>query len=156
MAEEINVGLLMQIAFRAMEQRVLTALTDSGFDDITVAQARIVAQIDAAGTRLTELAERAQITKQTAGFLVDQVERAGYVERVPDPSDRRARLVCLTERGEQAASFANSVAERVEQEWAAHLGAKGMRQLRQALNRLREITDPYPDRQRSESGAIIT
>jgi hypothetical protein len=52
--------------------------------------------------------------------------------------------VCLTERGEQAAGFANSVAERVEREWAAHLGAQGMRQLRQALNRLREITDPYP------------
>ncbi|NKY29796.1 MarR family winged helix-turn-helix transcriptional regulator [Nocardia gamkensis] len=150
MAEEINVGLLMQIAFRAMEQRVLTALTDSGFGDITVAQARIVAQIDAAGTRLTELAERAQITKQTAGFLVDQVERAGYVKRVPDPSDRRARLVCLTERGEQAAGFANSVAERVEQEWAAHLGAQGMRQLRQALNRLREITDPYPAAARTD------
>jgi DNA-binding MarR family transcriptional regulator len=142
-AEELNVGLLMQIAFRAMEQRVLTSLAEAGFDDITVAQARIVAQIDAAGTRLTELAERAQVTKQTASFLVDQVERAGYVERVPDPSDRRARLVRLTDRGQRAAEFANSVAERVQQEWAAHLGPKAMRSLRQALDRLREITDPY-------------
>ncbi|MER7448928.1 MarR family transcriptional regulator [Nocardia beijingensis] len=143
MAQELNVGLLMQIAFRAMEQRVLTALAESGFGDITIAQARIVAQIDAAGTRLTELAERAQITKQTAGFLVDQVERAGFVERVPDPADRRARLVCLTDRGRQVAEFANSVAGSVEREWSAHLGAEGMRHLRQALNRLREITDPY-------------
>ena len=145
MAEELNIGLLMQIAFRAMEQRVLRALADSGFGDISVAQARIVAQIDAAGTRLTELAERAQITKQTASFLIDQVERAGYVKRVPDPSDRRARLVQLTDRGRQVTDFANSVADRVQREWSAHLGPEAMRSLRQALNRLREITDPYAD-----------
>jgi DNA-binding MarR family transcriptional regulator len=145
MAKELNVGLLMQIAFRAMEQRVLTALAESGFGDISVAQARIVAQIDAAGTRLTELAERAQITKQTASFLVDQVERAGYVERVPDPSDRRARLVRLTDRGRRATDFANSVADRVQREWSTHLGPEAMRSLRQALNRLREITDPYAE-----------
>lgn len=145
MAEELNVGLLMQIAFRAMEQRVLTALAESGFGDISVAQARIVAQIDAAGTRLTELAERAQITKQTTSFLIDQVERAGYVERVPDPSDRRARLVRLTDRGRRVTDFANSVADRVQREWSAHLGPEAMRSLRQALNRLREITDPYAE-----------
>jgi DNA-binding MarR family transcriptional regulator len=143
MADEPNVGLLMQIAFRAMEQRVLAALTESGFGDITVAQARIVAQIDSAGTRLTELAERAQITKQTASFLVDQVERAGYAQRVPDPGDRRARLVRLTDRGRRAADYANSVADRVQQEWADHLGTTGMRGLRRTLTRLREITDPY-------------
>jgi DNA-binding MarR family transcriptional regulator len=143
MAEDLNVGLLMQIAFRAMEQRVLTALAESGFGDITVAQARIVAQIDAEGTRLTELAARAQVTKQTASFLVDQVERAGYVERVPDPSDRRARLVRLTDHGRRAAEFANSVADRVQREWSAHLGVEAMRSLRQALTRLREVTDPY-------------
>lgn len=145
MAEELNVGLLMQIAFRAMEQRVLRALAESGFGDISVAQARIVAQIDAAGTRLTELAERAQITKQTASFLIDQVERAGYVERVPDPSDRRARLVRLTDRGRRVTDFANSVADRVQREWSAHLGPEAMQSLRQALNCLREITDPYAE-----------
>jgi DNA-binding MarR family transcriptional regulator len=145
MAEELNVGLLMQIAFRAMEQRVLRALAESGFGDISVAQARIVAQIDAAGTRLTELAERAQITKQTTSFLIDQVERAGYVKRVPDPSDRRARLVQLTDRGRRVTDFANSIADRVQREWSAHLGPEAMRNLRQALNRLREITDPYAE-----------
>jgi DNA-binding MarR family transcriptional regulator len=142
-AEELNVGLLMQISFRAMEQRVLTALSEAGYGNLTVAQARLVAQIDTAGTRLTELAERAQVTKQTASFLVDQVERSGYVERTPDPSDRRARLVRLTARGRQAADFANSIADRVQQEWSTHLGPEAMRDLRQALTRLREITDPY-------------
>ncbi|MFC8045381.1 MarR family winged helix-turn-helix transcriptional regulator [Nocardia sp. NPDC057353] len=142
MAEELNVGLLMQIAARAMEQRVLAALAASGFGDITVAQARVVAQVDRDGTRLTTLAERAQVTKQTAGFLVDQVERGGYVERVPDPSDRRARLVLLTARGRAAADFGNAVAAEVEREWAAHLGAADMRGLRAALTRLRALIEP--------------
>ncbi|MRH90995.1 MarR family transcriptional regulator [Nocardia sp. SYP-A9097] len=103
----------------------------------------MAAQIGPDGTRLTELAERAQVTKQTAGFLVDQLERAGYVERVPDPSDGRARLVWLSERGRTMAETGNRVSARIEAEWAAHLGERRMAQLRDALTRLREITDPY-------------
>jgi DNA-binding MarR family transcriptional regulator len=95
------------------------------------------------GTRLTELAEQAQITKQTAGFLVDQLEKAGYVTREPDPSDRRARLVCLAERARAAQPVAAKVVAEVEAEWEAHLGKRRMTQLRQALTLLREITDPY-------------
>ncbi|WP_433574395.1 MarR family winged helix-turn-helix transcriptional regulator [Nocardia brasiliensis] len=141
--EQLNVGLLMMIAYRSMENRVFAALAESGYGDLTVAQGRIVAQIGAAGTRLTELAERAQVTKQTAGFLVDQLERAGYVERVADPSDGRARLVRLTARGQAGATYANSVAEQVQTEWAEQLGPASMRRLRRTMTRLREITDPY-------------
>ncbi|MFE9580459.1 MarR family winged helix-turn-helix transcriptional regulator [Nocardia sp. NPDC006044] len=140
---ELNAGLLMYIAHRSMEDRIFAELGAAGFDDITVAQGRVAQRVGAEGTRLTELAEQAQITKQTAGFLVDQLERAGYVERVPDPSDGRARLVRLSARGKQVAEFSNSIADRIEAEWAAHLGARRMRELRAALGALREITDPY-------------
>ncbi|MFI1353506.1 MarR family winged helix-turn-helix transcriptional regulator [Streptomyces sp. NPDC020898] len=87
--------------------------------------------------------ERWGRTKQTAGFLVDQLEKAGYVTREPDPSDRRARLVCLAERVRAAQPVAARVVAEVEAEWEAHLGKCGMAQLRQALTLLREITDPY-------------
>jgi DNA-binding MarR family transcriptional regulator len=90
-----------------------------------------------------DLAERAQITKQTAGFLVDQLERAGYVRRVPDPRDARARLVQIAERGEAAVAVARQTEAKVEAEWTAHLGDQATTQLRHALARLREITDPY-------------
>ncbi|MEV4235976.1 MULTISPECIES: MarR family transcriptional regulator [unclassified Nocardia] len=140
---DMNVGLLMFIAHRSMEDRIFADLAESGYDDVTVAQGRLAARIGADGSRLTELAEQAQVTKQTAGFLVDQLERAGYVRRVPDPSDGRARLVVLSERGVKMAAYANSVADRIEAEWATHLGAQRMRQLRDILARLREITDPY-------------
>ncbi|MFE9327957.1 MarR family winged helix-turn-helix transcriptional regulator [Nocardia sp. NPDC052278] len=141
--EDMNVGLLMFIAHRSMEDRIFADLAESGYDDITVAQGRLAARIGPDGSRLTELAEQAQVTKQTAGFLVDQLERAGYVRRVPDPSDGRARLVVLSERGATMAAYANSVADRIEAEWATHLGVQRMRQLRETMARLREITDPY-------------
>src|SRR5215207_7111589 len=76
-----------------METRVFDELSAAGFDDITPAQARVFQRIAPGGSRLTDLAAQAGIMKQSAGFLVDQLERTGYVERVPDPADRRARLV---------------------------------------------------------------
>lgn len=95
---ELSTGLLLFLPYRALESRIFAVLAEAGFDDFTPAQARVLQRVGPDGTRLTELAEQAQITKQTAGFLVDQLEKAGYVTREPDPSDRRARLVCLAER----------------------------------------------------------
>lgn len=141
--DEPNVGVLLFVAYRAMESRVLEAVAEAGFDDITLAQARVFQRIGPAGTRLSELAAAAQVTKQTAGFLVDQLESAGYVERVPDPTDARARLVRVGRRGRAAAPVAAAAVAAVESEWAAHLGAGQMTQLRRALARLREVTDPY-------------
>ncbi|WP_426309964.1 MarR family winged helix-turn-helix transcriptional regulator [Cellulosimicrobium sp. E-16] len=141
--DELNTGLLLFIPYRALELRVYTAVREAGFDDATPAQLRVFQRVGPHGTRLTELAEAAEITKQTAGFLVDQLEAAGYVERVPDPADRRARLVRVTARGAAASRVAAAELARVEAEWTAHLGVRGMASLRRQLARLREITDPW-------------
>jgi DNA-binding MarR family transcriptional regulator len=140
---ELNTGLLLFIPYRALENRVLRAVAAAGFDDITLAQARVLQRVGPAGSRLTELAAAAQVTKQTAGFLVDQLEAAGYVRRRPDPSDGRARLVEVAERGLAAAAVAGPVVAEVEAEWTAHLGAERMAGLRSALVALREVTDPF-------------
>jgi DNA-binding MarR family transcriptional regulator len=140
---ELNLALLCFIVYRAMEARVLADLAAAGFGDVTAAQGRVFARIDSDGTRITDLAERALITKQTAGFLVDQLERAGYVRRVPDPRDARARLVQIAERGRAAVKAARQTEAAVEAEWTAHLGEEATAGLRHALARLREIADPY-------------
>lgn len=140
---DLNTGLLLYIPYRALEKRVFDALAQAGFDDFTPAQARVFQRIGPDGTRLTELAEAAQVTKQTAGFLVDQLERAGYVRRVPDPADARARLVRIAERGAATLPVAAATVAEVEKEWEDHLGPRRMGQLRAALGMLREITDPY-------------
>lgn len=142
LAEELNLGLLLHLPYRALESRVFAAFAEAGYGDVTPAQARIFQRIGRHGTRLTELAQAAQITKQTAGFLVDQLERAGYVERTPDPTDARARLVRVTGRGAVAAPIGAAAIAAIEAEWTAHIGRRRMAQLRDALTRLREITDP--------------
>lgn len=141
--DELNVGLLLFIPYRDLEDRVFAALAAAGFDDFTPAQARVMQRIGPDGTRLTELAEAAQVTKQTASFLVDQLERTGYVQRTPDPTDARARLVRVAARGLAARPVAEAAVAEVEREWRAHLGERRWTALRDALTRLREITDPY-------------
>ena len=141
--ERQNLGVLCFYPHRAMEARVLAALAEAGFDDLTPAQGRIAARIGPDGTRLTDLAAQALVTKQTAGSIVDALVRSGYVERVPDPTDARARLVRMAERGLAAVDVARRVEVQVEAEWTAHLGEEAAGQLRAALTRLREVTDPY-------------
>ncbi|MGW6445913.1 MarR family winged helix-turn-helix transcriptional regulator [Lentzea sp. NPDC055074] len=138
----MNIGLLLFIPSREVENRILAAVVEAGFE-ITQAQARVLMRVGRDGTRLTELAEAAQVTKQTAGFLVDQLEKVGYVERVPDPTDGRARLVRVTEKAKEAVPVADAEMARIEAEWEQHLGRRRMGQLREALEMLGEITDPY-------------
>ena len=142
-SDQLNTGLLLFIAYRAMENRIFEGLERAGFDDFTLAQARVMQRIGPDGTRLTQLAEAAQVTKQTAGHLVDQLERTGYVRRTPDPTDARARLVQIAERGQELVAVARRVEAEVEAEWTAHLGEEATAQLRATLTRLREVTDPY-------------
>lgn len=141
MTRELPVSLLMFIAARAAADRVFSVVQAAGFGDVTIAQSRLMMGIDSEGTRLSVLADRAQIAKQTATALVDKLERSGYVERVPDPSDGRARLVRMTARAEAALPIARTEEARIEAEWEAHLGVDRMVQLRGALTALREITD---------------
>ena len=89
--------------------------------------------IDPEGTRLTELAERARMTKQSVGEVTSDLEQRGYVERVPDPSDGRAKIIRLTERGRAAQALGIGLIDEIEQEWAERFGAERVAALREAL-----------------------
>jgi len=138
----VDVATLMFIAYRAMDDQVNRAVREAGYE-VTVAQARIAQRIADDGSRLTDLADQAQVTKQTASLLVAALEHEGLVERVPDPADGRARLIRLTPRGMAASDVARSVVMSVEESWNHHLGPELAAALREALTRLRELTDPY-------------
>ncbi len=88
------------------------------------------------GLRLGELAERAGMTAQSMGELVDDLEGLGYVERRPDPTDRRAKRVHLTGKGRLTRSAAAKAATRMEAELRKLLGSADYRQLRQVLLRI--------------------
>ncbi|UVE96523.1 MarR family winged helix-turn-helix transcriptional regulator [Dietzia sp. B32] len=148
-ADPAPTSLLMWLGYRAAEDRIAAALAAAGFGDITRAQIRLLAGIDDGrdndddnGTRLVVLAERARIAKQTATALVDRLAAAGYVRRVADPDDGRARLVRLTARGREVIPAARAEERRIDAEWRAHLGEERMAQLRSALAELRGLVDP--------------
>lgn len=136
----LNLGLLLFIPYRAMETAVLDTLAEHGYP-ITLAQARVFQRIGPDGSRLGDLARAAQLSKQAVTHIVDQLVAAGYVERAPDPTDARARLARITDRGRAMVELSTSVVEATEAEWQAHLGEPATRQLRATLTRLREITD---------------
>jgi DNA-binding MarR family transcriptional regulator len=141
--QDPNLGVLLFVATRALEQRAQEAVVAAGVTDITLAQARVAARIGPMGTRVSDLADQARITKQSAGFLVEQLETHGYVERVPDPTDRRARLVRLTPRADKVVAVANAAVEQALTEWADHVGVDRLHQMHETLLALREITDPW-------------
>ena len=142
--EELNLGLLLFIPYRFLESAVLARLKEHGHD-LPLNQARVFQRIDPRGSRLADLARASQLSKQTVGSIVDQLEAAGYVSREPDPTDGRARLVSITEKGQAMIALSIPVVREVEAAWQAHLGPTQTRQLRQILTRLREVTDPFAD-----------
>jgi DNA-binding MarR family transcriptional regulator len=140
----LNLGLLLFIPYRSMESAVLAHLKAHGHD-LPLSQARVFQRIAPDGSRLGELAQAAQVSKQTVGSVVDQLQRAGYVSRVRDPMDARARLVVVTHLGRELVELSLPVVREIETAWQAQLGATRTRELRRALEALREITDPFAE-----------
>jgi DNA-binding MarR family transcriptional regulator len=143
-----NIGILFRDLHHELVQRVTAGLADAGFSDIRPAHTAVFQHIDADGTRLTDLAERAHITKQSMGYLVDYLEEHGYLERRPDPNDRRVALICLTEHGWNQVRTALSIIAEIEDEWTRELGKTRMRQLRDAVSELRSTRIRDDRRQR--------
>jgi DNA-binding MarR family transcriptional regulator len=138
--ERPNVGILLRTPFQEVVRRVSIGVAEAGFDDLRPAHSTVFQHIEAEGSRLTDLAERAQITKQSMGYLVDYLVERGYLERRPDPTDRRAALVCLTERGWAQIRASLEVIARLEEEWSRAIGARRMEQLRAILTELAHAT----------------
>lgn len=141
-SDQLNLGLLLFIPYRHLESVVLATLRAHGHP-LSLSQARVFQRIAPTGSRMSELAEASQLTKQTVTSIVDQLEHAGYVVRRPDPADARARVVRITESGQELVALSRPVVAEVEASWRAHLGDADTDELRRLLARLREITDPF-------------
>ena len=95
---------------------------------------------------MSALAERAQITKQSMAELVAYLEQHGYVVRVPDPSDRRAKLVLLSARGREVLEIARGLVPEAERHIAATIGRDRLEALRADLRAIRAATvEKYGD-----------
>ena len=125
--------MLMLVLVRVRYDAIDRALEAAGHAGMGRTQAAVFESLDDAGTRVTVMAERARITKQAMGELVDDLESRGYVRRRSDPTDGRAKLVVLTAKGRRVARAARNAVARLDRTWAAHLGARRASQLRDTL-----------------------
>jgi DNA-binding MarR family transcriptional regulator len=117
-----HVGRLLVAAERRFNRDLIAALTARGFGDIRPAHGAVFANLDEGGTRPSELARRADMTKQALGELIADLESKGYVERRRDPDDGRAILVVLTERGRRVDEAADEAIAGIEAEYVRRLG----------------------------------
>ena len=134
-SDQRMIGALLRIPFQATVARVHAGLVARGYRDLRPAHLVVFQHLSPGGSRQTDLAERAQMTKQSMGYLIDYLEERGYVARIPDPKDRRARLVVLTERGRDVERAARAELAALEAEWDAALGGR----LEVLRNLLREL-----------------
>jgi DNA-binding MarR family transcriptional regulator len=134
---EFPTPLLVHILTTEATDRVFDALAAAGYGDIGRAHEVVFEHIGPGGeARLTAIAESAGITKQSMGYLVDYLEERGYVTRVADPDDGRAKLVRLTARGWKAVRAAEGSMTATDREWEAKLGERDARAFRRILERL--------------------
>jgi DNA-binding MarR family transcriptional regulator len=130
------IGLLLRLVYQHYAQDIDAALREAGFGDIRPPHANVFPFVPAQGITVSELAQLARVRKQTMAQAVDQLERMGYVERRPNPGDRRSRLVFLTERGEAVRPVTHATAARVEERWAELTSPEELEALRASLLRL--------------------
>ncbi len=143
---------LLEVVREAMFVEFREELAKTGYADIRPTHGCVFRFIRDEGMRLTELAALAGITKQSAGEMVDDLVALGYVERTADPADRRAKLICLTERGKEAQTAGFDLIAELEARWAERYGAERFADLRQLLEEMaaREAPEAVPELARRE------
>jgi DNA-binding MarR family transcriptional regulator len=132
---EVSTTYLLGRAHKLLNQRIQESVAAAGHP-IRPAHSAVFVNIDRAGSRLTQLAERAAMTPQAMGELVDDLVARGYLERQADPADRRAKLIVLTDLGYQALQAAFDTILDIEAELLAELGAGGLAKMQRVLARV--------------------
>ena len=124
---------LLDAGFDAFSEELARRVAQTPYSDIRITHGCVFGYIEPDGSRLTDLADRAHMTKQSVGEVATELEQRGYLERVPDPSDGRAKIIRLTERGREAQALGRGIIDEIEAEWAERFGAERVAALRDAL-----------------------
>jgi DNA-binding MarR family transcriptional regulator len=127
---------LMELAVDAMWVDFRVSLVEAGITDIRPSHGCVFRFLHGDGMRLTELASLAGLTKQSVGEIVDDLTALGYIERYPDPTDKRAKLIRLTKKGKDAQAVGFNLFSELESEWADAFGGDEIADLRALLERV--------------------
>lgn len=128
-----NVGRAIFAASRVVEADILEILATKGFSEIRLVHLHLYRNLDLDGTRLTELARRANMAKQGMQEIVDRAEAQGFIERKSDPEDRRAKVVVFSARGQQLLKTLHEAVLEMERRMAECIGAAAVKQITRAL-----------------------
>lgn len=131
--EHPTMGLLLRLLYQLYSLEIQGALRRAGFDDVNPAAANVFTFLTSEGATVSELANLSHVRKQTMAQTVEQLEQSGYVERRPNPSDRRSQLVFLTARGQRIPLVTHQAAAAVETRWARLSGPHQLEALRSSL-----------------------
>lgn len=136
----MSTGTLLLHAFQGYERWLFDGYRQRGEEGLRPKHGAVIANVDRAGTRSSVLADRAGMTPQAMGELIDELEALGYVKRAPDPQDRRAKLVVPTAKTLKRQRLAREVNAEIEAAYLEGLGPAPYGQLRQALAQLVQLT----------------
>ncbi len=131
-----NLPILLREPLRALNEELIARLAAEGHAEVRLPHGSVLQYLDDDGTTVSVLAERAHLTKQAMAQLVAHLEQHGYVQRVPDPADRRARLVRATARGREVYAIVRKFVAETDARLDRALGAAKMRRLRALLEEL--------------------
>ncbi len=146
MREIGTLGSMLRVPFEAMLAHNWARIRALGFDDVRVAHGCVFRNIPAEGSRITELAARARMTKQGMAELVAYLRQRGYVELMPDPEDRRSRLVKLTDRGQAVFNALAEASSGFEAECGRRVGRATWRRFRSLLREVANALEPEAER----------
>lgn len=138
-SRRLPVGQLFGRALRLFRAELHERARGAGYTDLREAHLQVFGNLDWTGTRLTDLAARASMTRPSMGELVDELERAGYLKRGPDPADGRAKLISLTHAGKRVMAQAVRVVRDIEQGYAASIGPARFEALCDSLQALIDV-----------------
>jgi DNA-binding MarR family transcriptional regulator len=143
---------LWDAALHAFLDEFAVQLQASAYSDIRPTHGCVFRFVRDDGMRLTRLAELAGITKQSAGEIVNDLAKRGYVERTPDPADKRAKLICLTAKGREAQATGFALFGDVERRWIDRYGAERWEAMRDLLEEIvvAEAPTSVPELERQE------
>ncbi|GAA1152132.1 hypothetical protein GCM10009630_58020 [Kribbella jejuensis] len=131
-----DIGILLILADQEFVRELREYVTSQGFDDQGRSDGFVLRTLHDGPTTISRLADRLVITKQGAGQIADDMERRGYLERLPDPSDARARLLHLTARGEAALAAARRFHQTYERRLRKRLGDAAVDTFRDVLTEM--------------------
>lgn len=138
--ERLLIGAPLNLLAQAINRRVVAALHQQGYTDFRASFHPVFQWCRPEGSRLTELADIIGVSKSAMTQLIDVLVRRGYVERVPDPHDRRATLIRRTARGWEVNRIARQVVEVAQEEWSRALGPEVFAEVLRALRLLTRLT----------------